>query len=276
MSKQRSRQNLYHTFPSRLILMAVSLVFVQLTHAVAQQPEDARAIMRRVIQQSSADDEVVDIAMQLIDANAQVRQRTATLYTKKKDGDDRMRLIRFHTPADVAKSGVLSIEHRDPDTDQWLYLPAYHTSRRIASANRSDTYMGTDFTYEDIADPKVEQSQYHILGHERLHDVEASIIEAIPFDPKLKQESGYSKVIYWIDQTKDVLLKAEFYNRAGTLFKRFTNFELERFGRYYRWRRSEMHDLQRNHRTVEEFSNRRIDQGLSDHYFTVRYLERGG
>jgi outer membrane lipoprotein-sorting protein len=275
MNEQRNDKSSYRLFGQTLITV-VTLVLLQLTPAIAQKADEAREIMRRMIKQASADDEVVDITMKLIDAKGRVRQRTATLYTKKKSAEDDMRLIHFHTPADMAKSGVLTIEHSDRDADQWMYLPAYHTSRRIASTNRSDTYMGTDFAYEDITDPKVEQYQYRILGRERLRDIPCTVIEAIPVDAKLKKESGYSKTIYWVDPEKEVALKIEYYDRSGNLFKRLTNSDLERFGNYYRWQRTEMHDVKRDHRTVVELSNRKINQGLSDQYFSVRYLERGG
>lgn len=242
----------------------------------AQPRDDARDIMQRFIAQMSASDEVVEMAMRLIDSEGQMRQRTATLYTQKKTGEDARRLIRFHTPPDMAKSGVLTLEHRDRDADQWFYLPAYHTSRRIASANRSDTYMGTDLSYEDITDPKLEQFDYRSLGTERLQDTEWWVIDAIPIDPTLKAESGYSRIVYWIDPDKSVALKIEYYDRAGELFKRLTNAGLEPIGRYHRWKTAEMHDLRRQHRTILEVSNRRVDQGVEDRYFTVRYLERGG
>jgi outer membrane lipoprotein-sorting protein len=242
----------------------------------AQPRDDARDIMQRFIAQTSATDEVVEMVMRLIDSDGQVRQRTATLSTRKKTAEDDMRLIRFHTPPDMAKSGVLTIEHSDRDADQWFYLPAYHTSRRIASANRSDTYMGTDFSYEDITDPKIEQFHYTSVGKDRLQDVEWSIIEATPIDNTLTQESGYSKTVYWIDPEKGVAIKIEYYDRSGQLYKRLMNAGLEQIGRYHRWKTAEMHNLKRNHRTILEFSNRRVDQGLDDRYFTVRYLERGG
>jgi hypothetical protein len=46
-------------------------------------------------------------------------------------------------------------------------------------------------------------------------------------------------------------------------------------GEYYRWDRWEMHDLKRDHRTVLTFTRREMDQGMSDRFFTVRFLERG-
>lgn len=244
--------------------------------AAAQARDNARETMRRVLRDSRADDETVSVQMQLVDSTGRVRRRTSTFYSKKRKGtDDSSRLIRFHTPPDFARAGILTIEHTDRDADQWIYLPAYYASRRVPSANRGDTWMGTDFTYEDITDAKIDQYEYRTTGRERLHDVSCVIIEAIPKDRKLAEESAYSKTVFWVDPEDAVALKVEYYNRDGRLFKVLTNSGLRRFGKYSRWGKSEMHDVKQGHKTVLEFIERKINRGLSDEYFEVAFLERG-
>jgi outer membrane lipoprotein-sorting protein len=229
---------------------------------------DGEAIMRAVIAQGSAGDEVVDVHMRLVDSSGKERHRTATIYTKKGG----RRLIRFETPPDLAGSGILSIEQPDRSPDQWLYMPAYHASRRIAPASGGDTWMGTDFAYDDIVDPRVSDHRYRVLGEQTLDGVVCTQLEATPRDPG---EASYSKRVYWIDRSKDVIHRVEFYDRAGERFKTLTNEDLVLIGGYHRWRRGEMVNSRKRHRTLLEFSNWRIDQGLNDRYFTVRYLERG-
>src|SRR5437867_2756139 len=153
---------------SRAILRAITFAFLCPIFSMAQKADEAREIIRAVIDKESAQDEVVDILMRLTDSAGKQRQRTATLYAKKKTESEDMRLFRFHTPADLAKSGVLTIEHDDRDADQWMYLPAYHASRRVASSNRRDNWMGTDFSYEDIIDQKTGQYEYRTISKERL------------------------------------------------------------------------------------------------------------
>ena len=70
---------------------------------------DAKEMMRRVERQNSAADEVVQVEMTLINASGRRHVRTATLYQKQKNDVDDMRLIRFHTPPDMAKNGGLTI-----------------------------------------------------------------------------------------------------------------------------------------------------------------------
>ena len=231
-------------------------------------------LMRRIIAAANADDEVVSIRMEL-DSGGQVRERTATLYSKKDADGNVMRLVRFHTPDDLARSGILILDKGKEDPAQWLYLPAYHTSRRIAASNRSDTWMGTDFAYEDMSEPNVERYEYRYLDDERIDGVDYKVIEALPSDEKLQKDSGYSKTISWVDPVREVALKTDFYDREGVLAKRLQNSQLETVGGRHRWKVWEMSDLKRGHRTVLTFEERKINQGLDDSLFTVRFLERG-
>ncbi len=256
-------------------LLVAGLIVTFPVAAPTQGKDSAPDIMRRVLRDSRADDEVVGVVVQLLDSAGRARRRTATFYAKKRTSEDSSRLIRFHAPPEFARSGILTIERSDGDTDQWIYLPAYHASRRVPSANRGDTWMGTDFTYEDMTDPKVEQYAYRTVGSDRVNGVPCTLIEAIPRQRKLVEESAYSKTVSCVDVDQSVILKNDYYDRSGQLFKILTNSTLRRFGKYRRWDQSEMRDVKQDHKTVLEFGDRKIDRGLSDEYFDVRYLERG-
>lgn len=254
-----------------LLFVATALV------ALAQTADDAgaRDTMRRVLVDSRADDEVASVHMELIDANGRVRRRTTTISSKKRQGGPSARLIRFHAPPDLARAAILTIDHEDRDADQWIYLPAYHAARRVAAANRGDTWMGTDLTYEDITDTNVEQYEYTTLRQEQLDNVRCVVIAAAPTDRKLREQSAYSKTIFWVDPTESVALRIEYYDRGGRLLKVVTNTELQRYGTYRRWGVTRVRDVTRNHQTVLTVTDRKIDQGLSDDIFGVPHLERG-
>jgi Outer membrane lipoprotein-sorting protein len=105
--------------------------------------------------------------------------------------------------------------------------------------------------------------------------VRCIVIEAVPADRRLREQSAYSRTIYWIDPTESVALKIEYYDRGGRLLKILSNSELRRIGPYRRWTVTRVHDVTRNHATVVTITDRKINSGLGDEYFTVSYLERG-
>jgi negative regulator of sigma E activity len=135
--------------------------------------------------------------------------------------------------------------------------------------------MGTDFTYEDITDPKLEQYEYTTLRRERVDGVACTVIQAVPTDPKLKAQSAYSRTVYWVEPVDAVTLKIEYHDRAGRLLKVLRNEDLSQYGQYRRWRITRVRDVARNHQTVVTVTDRTLDRGLRDAYFGVSYLERG-
>ena len=64
--------------------------------------------------------------------------------------DRRPVLVRFTYPNDIAGTGFLVWERPGGDDDRFLYLPALGRVRRITGAERQESFVGSDFTYEDI------------------------------------------------------------------------------------------------------------------------------
>lgn len=241
------------------------------------QALDPVEVIRRVQRQDTAPDEQVQFVMQLIDAAGRVRERTGTIYEREvaPGSLDKKRLIRFHFPPDIQGSGVLTIEHSDRDNEQWLYLPAYHTTRRIAPANRGDRYMGTDFLYEDIAREKIEEYRYRTSGEETVAGVRCLILQAVPVAEQLTRDTAYSKKLVWVDPARDVILRVDYYDREGRLFKRLTVTAIENVADRYRWRDVRMEDIVRHHATVVNYRARKIGAGVPEQHFTEQYLRRG-
>ncbi len=74
------------------------------------------------------------------------------------DGDKS--LFVFDEPRDVQGTAFLIHAHREDADDQWLYLPALKRVKRISSANRSGSFMGSEFAYEDMTAQEVEKFTY--------------------------------------------------------------------------------------------------------------------
>jgi hypothetical protein len=264
---------LYHTVLPYVFCAVVSMV--GLAYAAAQT--DPTDLMRRVERQSSAHDESVQISMKLINTTGSVRHRNATFYRHQRAAGsfEDMKLIRFHSPPEMAGSAVLTLENADRTDDQWLYLPAYHTSRRVPSSNRSDRYMGTDFFYEDVSDDKIEQYRYSLIGDELLDGRRFLIIEQVPIAEEVKQESAYGKKVQWVDAERYLVVRIDYYDKQGNLFKQYEARGAIQVGDHWRWSEATMTNLKLNHKTVVIYSDRKLNQGLDSGLFTVRNLERG-
>jgi hypothetical protein len=135
--------------------------------------------------------------------------------------------------------------------------------------------MGTDFLYEDIMREKIDEYRYRTSGDDVLGGVRCLVLEAVPVAEQLARETAYSKKLIWVDPARDVILRVDYYDRDGRLFKRLIVAEIEKVADKYRWRAVRMEDFVRPHATVVRYHSRRIGTGVPERYFTERYLKRG-
>ena len=147
---------------------------ILLTFALGLQPGSVRGadltaeeIMKKNFVSTKVLDSVSDATFRLINKNGQERVRKTFGTTKlEPNGVDNMRMVRFLSPPDVKGTVTLLIEHSGKDDDIWIYLPALKKVRRLVSSNKKDSFVGTDFTYEDVIGQKVEDWNHSLVKEE--------------------------------------------------------------------------------------------------------------
>ena len=106
------------------------------------------------------------------------RQLRVQVLEVSDDGD--RSLFVFDEPRDVQGTAFLVHAHRDDSNDQWLYLPALRRVKRISSANRSGSFMGSEFAYEDLTPQEVEKFTYRYLRDEPCGNQTCTVTERTP------------------------------------------------------------------------------------------------
>lgn len=167
----------------------------------------------------------MDMEMVLRDRHGQesIRRMRGTVLEVKGDGDKH--LIVFQTPADIKHTAFLSFSHADKPDDQWLYLPSLKRTRRIASDSKSGSFLGSEFSFEDLTSQLPRKFSHKFMGEEPVADRPSFKLERVP----RYEGSGYSRQVLWIDQEKLVALKTEFYDRRGELQKTLETGGYERY-----------------------------------------------
>jgi hypothetical protein len=260
--------------PAIAIAVAVGLA---LAGPLAAQPS-AREVMEKNFFVTKVSAIEIEATMVLINDRGQTRERKSSTAVKlTPNGIDSKFLVRFSTPADIRGTGFLQIEHADGDDDLWIYLPALKKSRRLVANNKKDSFVGSDFSYGDIALPKVELYDHTLKGKEQVEGVDCYIIESVPRDDAVRSSSGYSRKVTWVRADNFLEAKVEYYDLAQRLLKtqvvkRHELVERDKGKWFARYR--EMTNHQTGHRTT--FSVDKLQSGiqLSDDMFTTRYIER--
>ncbi|WP_319475795.1 outer membrane lipoprotein-sorting protein [Marispirochaeta aestuarii] len=229
-------------------------------------------IMRRVDERYTGDTQKNTTTITLINKRGNSRVREIISYTKDY-GDTEKNVMVFTEPRDVAGVGYLAYSYDElgKDDDTWLFLPAMKRSRRISGSSRNDYFMGTDFTYDDMGDRKVEEDTHALKGEEQINGISCWIIESVPKEPGYI----YSRRVTWIRQDVLIAVKVEYYDRQEELQKILRTSDITEIDGIWTVRRMEMDNIQNEHRTILEFKNIQYNLPVEDSFFSVATLERG-
>ncbi len=253
--------------------LALILLLLPAANA-AQSPEDkGLAIAREADERDTGfGDYTADMQMILMNKHGQKSERQMRIRTLEVKDDGDKSLTVFDTPRDIKGTAFLSYTHKVGDDDQWLYLPAVQRVKRISSRNKSGSFMGSEFSYEDIASEEVEKYTYKWIRDEEYKGKECFVIEKYPVD---KKNSGYTKQVIWLDKKEYRPWKAEYFDRKNSHLKTLTTTGYRKYLDKY-WRPDQMFMI--NHQTGKStklmMSNYKFRTGLKDSDFNQNSLRR--
>lgn len=257
-------------------LMIILLVSVMLLPVLVQAEElTAREIIDKTNIMNLVDDMQAEMEMVMINKAGQKRVRELMSYSKKDKSDDiEKSIMRFLSPADVKGTGFLSIDNPQGADEKYLYLPAMRRPRRLSSDERGGSFMGSDFSYEDISE-SVEDYIYTIIGTEEIDGQQVYIVESIPRTKEIEKDVEFARKISWVRKDNFVLIKAEFHDKKDEVLKRLNVLEIKQITEEV-WMpvHLEMETYQKGSRTSLKYKDIKVDTGLTDDYFSVRQLTR--
>ena len=239
---------------------------------LAAQEITGLQIIENVYNRPTGNDQTADLTMTLVNSRDEKRVRKIKQFTKQ-IGNTEKKIMFFVSPADVHNTSFMnwSYDEEGKDDDQWLYLPALKKVKRISSDSKSDYFMGSDFTYDDLGDRKLDDDTHELLREETIDGVEYYVVQSIPKD----EDYIYSKTVTWIRKDNFIGLKKEFYDEDGELLKILKIKEFKKISEFWVITLSEMENVQKNHRTSMKLDNVKINTGIPASKFSERMMMRG-
>jgi hypothetical protein len=243
------------------LLLIPAAIFADEAYDIAKKAETT---------QRNFGDETVESTMSLIAANGSVVTRKTKNFTLERAGNRDYQLIQFLEPADVRGTSLLT--HQDPkgDDSQWLYLPELRRVKRISSTGKTGSFMGSEFTYEDIGGNTLDKFKYTRLPDETYKGKPCYVLEKTPN----YENSGYTKIKMWVAKDSNLLLRQDFFDRKSSLLKVMTFEGHQQYGSTWRSARIAVENLQTKKKSVLDFTSRKMRSGLSGDLFTERNLQR--
>ncbi len=274
-----------------LVHLAVASLSLSLHAQPPSPPLTADAVARRAHDRSTGRDSRLAMRMKLFDRHGRVRERALTVISLRgreatgaapsaPDGD--RLLIRFTYPNDIRGTSFLVWEHPSADDERFLYLPSLGRVRRIAGSETQESFVGSDFTYEDIGGRELDEYTYAFAGPD---DASASWNptpgsppqRAWRLESKRKDPSAeFPRVVSLVLKDTFVVVAADIYNRRNEKQKTYSVRRLEQIEGIWTVMDSEMVDALEKTRTELAVETADYDVGLKEADFSRRELERSG
>ena len=238
-----------------------------------------REIMEKVDARDDGDNSTATQEMILIDKNGSERVRQMKSFTKDK-GEDTLKLIFFLAPADVKNTGFLTFDYYsgEKDDDQWLYLPELKKTKRIASSDKSSSFMGSDFSYADMTRRVLDEWNYNLLKELEVRGEKVWLIEALPASKEVEDRYGYSKS--WVMIRQDIFypVRGISWTKEGGKIKYLDVKKLEQIDGIWIGTELDMKTTKNKmtlHRTILKITDVKFNQEIDEELFSVRRLEKG-
>ena len=240
-----------------------------LPSAAAAQPAAAEIAKRSLDGFYAAGRDMrVRVSMVLINPQGGERKRELTMLRKNMgSGGEQRYYIYFHAPPDVKGTTFLVWKYPAKDDDRWIFIPAIKLVRRIAASDRRSSFVGSDFTYEDISGRDVSDETDTLLRSETLEGRPCYVLESRPV-----ASADYARRVSWIDSERWIPLKEEYFDGRGQKIRSFSADRVEEIGGHWTVTRRTMRTLQTGQRTEVTFQDVSYDRGLPDNLFTERAL----
>jgi len=186
--------------------------------SVFAQSNDAASIMKAARDRIEADTTSSRSRMVITAKNGSTTERTIDQYSKDDAKGKARAVIVFQSPATVKGTRFLTMDNDKGKSDQWIFLPGLGKVRRIASSESGGSFMGTDFSYDDMSlmSREVDEDAHTILREETLNGAACYVIQSVPKD---SADFQYTKTVSWVDKASRRIYKIELYNKRGAVEK---------------------------------------------------------
>ncbi|MCO4770747.1 MAG: outer membrane lipoprotein-sorting protein [Deltaproteobacteria bacterium] len=262
---------------SPFVLLFLSLLLA--APASAAEPT-ADEIIKRSSENRTVSNSIQKMTLEIYDKSGNSRIRKITSRTRKGPQDATWSYVYFDEPEDVAGVQFLSVENPTGEDDQWMFMPAIGTANRIAGSSRKGSFMGTDFSYEDMSLGQADDGDHTMRAKTSItvagETFEVHVVETVP---KAETKSAYTKVVTYVDVVEFMPRQVDLFDKKGEQIKRMSFSSVEKSGEVLVPKLITMENLKRGTKTnlkVDEYEVNVDASKLPDEMFTKEYIEGEG
>ena len=164
----------------------------------------------------------------------------------------------------------LKKEHSDQNHEMRIWLPAFNKIRRINANRMSESFMGSDLSYEDMMSRTIDDNTYLRLEDDQIEGEECYVLEVTP---KNSVNTSYSKHRTWVSKENFQIVQETSYDKKSKL-KKIKNFHYTYVNDYEIISKIYVEDLQKKHKTDIYFDQVKVDTKMDEKIFQEKSLKR--
>lgn len=156
----------------------------------------------------------------------------------------------------------------------WNWVPSIERTIKLPPSMMSQSWMGTDFTNDDLVREASAVSDYD-HRHLKMDTISGKQCYKIEMIPKASAAIVWEKVLVWIDAEEFLQLKAEFYDEDGELINILNSSQVKEMGGRKITSKLEMIPVdEEGYKTVIFYKDIVFNREMNDDFFTTRNMKR--
>jgi outer membrane lipoprotein-sorting protein len=156
----------------------------------------------------------------------------------------------------------------------WNWIPTIERNIKLPPSMMSQSWMGTDFTNDDLVKEAsiVEDYNHHFLEEQNINGRICYVIEMIP---KPSAAVVWGKVLLWIDKKDFMMLQANYFDEDGKLVNTLLCSDIKMLGGKLLPARLEMiPEEKKGNKTILIYHSLLFDKVIEDRFFTSQNLPK--
>lgn len=212
------------------------------------------------------------VVMKLVNKDGQERVREMTMLRRNSGapGGDQKYFMYFFQPADVKDMSFMIHKYPSRDDDRWMFIPAINMVKRIAAQDKRSSFVGSDFTYEDVSGRDLEDDTHAIEREEKVGHRDCYLVRSTPKG----KDADFGYKFTWVDKATFLPLKELQHDRKGAAYKQFSADEVADIKGQPTVVKRSMRNAQTGHRTEVSYVKADYDLGIDDSLFSERFLRQ--
>jgi Outer membrane lipoprotein-sorting protein len=239
--------------------------------AAREGPPGAEEIMTRVNARPRGEASRARLRMILHSARGEYRKQIVSERARLGTG---YRTAYWITAPEHEREIGLLLSEDAAQAGMWLYFPATRQTLHVVS--RGLSALASDFSCEDLLTRiSLDDYIFSVLGYEKVGDVGTYRIEMKPASERLRGELGFANSIGWVRDDIWMIVRADYLDDAGDVFKTFLARDIEKVDGIWTARTLTMENLRAKHGTEVQVEEIEYLDHLPGEELTLARFSRG-